>query len=116
MARSFITDESRNLDQNARMWAMLGDIAKQVPWPVMIEGRIVVQKIDAESWKDILSAGLEKQQRMAQGVDGGWVLLGLRTSRLSKAKFAQLVDLILMFGDSHQVRWSDPKWIAEQAA
>lgn len=90
------------------MWAMLHDISRQVPWPVWFEGRCDVVKMDAESWKNVFSASLEKSQRMAQGLDGGYVLLGQRTSRMGVKKMAELIDLIKLFGDSKQVRWSDP--------
>jgi hypothetical protein len=102
-------EEIRTLDQNAAMWAMLGDISKQVPWPVFFDGRCDVVKMDSESWKDVLTAGLEKVQRMAAGIDGGYVLLGRRTSKLGKKKMSQLLEFIRFFGDSKQVVWTDPK-------
>lgn len=102
-------DEIRSLLQNAKMWPMLGDIARQLDWAVQMDGRLVVRKLDATSWKHILTAGLEKQQTLAQGIDGGWVLLGQSTSEMSVKKFCMLLDLIKFFGDSKQVRWSAPK-------
>lgn len=102
-------NEARNQEQNDKMWACLGDISKQVPWPVWFEGRMDIVKLDSESWKNILTAGLEKSQRMAAGIDGGYVLLGQRTSKMSMKKMAALIELILHFGDSKGVCWSDPK-------
>lgn len=45
-----IQDRTRTLDQNARLWATLGDIAKQVVW----HG----QKLSSEDWKHIFTASL----------------------------------------------------------
>ena len=102
-------DEIRTLLQNRTMWPRLHDIARQLDWPVMMDGRLVVRKLDATSWKHILTAGLEKNQQLAQGIDGGWVLLGQSTSEMSVKKFCMLLDLIKLFGDSKQVKWSAPK-------
>ena len=99
-----ITEPRRTLDQNAKMWPMLEDVAQQVEWPV--DG--VVQKLAREDWKHILSAGLKKHQRIAAGVDGGFVILGQRTSKLSKSEFSDLIEIIYEFGSRHAVVWSEP--------
>ena len=83
-----IAEPSRNLEQNAKMWAMLNDIARQVMWP--ING--VPTHITPEDWKDLITAGLAKHQRIAQGLEGGVVMLGSRTSRMSKKELAEIVD------------------------
>lgn len=99
-------DESkptRTLEQNDKMWAVLTDISRQVQWPV--DGSL--QYIEPEDWKDILSAGLRKTQRVAQGIDGGFVMLGLRTSRMNVKEMMDLIDLAQAFGVEHNVRWCD---------
>jgi len=96
---------TRTLDQNALMWTLLHDIARQVEWPV--DGRM--QKIDAEDWKHILSAGLKRHQRVAQGIDGGFVILGQRTSRMNIGEMSDLIELIHAFGSERDVRWSDER-------
>lgn len=93
---------TRSTDQNALMWSCLTDISRQVDWPV--DGK--TQKLSAEEWKDILSAGLAKTQRVAQGIEGGWVMLGQRTSRMTVAEMSDLIQLAHAFGDQHGVRWS----------
>lgn len=107
-----MTEEPRSNAQNRRLWAMLGDLSRQLKWPVFFEGRPDLVKLCSEDWKNILSASLEKSQRMAQGIDGGYVLLGQRTSKMSVKKMTELLELVRFFGDSKQVKWSDP---AEQA-
>ena len=57
---------TRTLDQNAKLWAVLTDISRQVEWHV--DGRM--QKLEPEDWKDILSAGVTKSQRVAAGIEG----------------------------------------------
>ena len=98
-------EEPRNLEQNAKLWAMLGDLSEQVDWPV--DGRMA--KLTKEDWKDIMTAGLERDQRVTQGIEGGFVILGRHTSRMSKRTMAALIELIQHFGDSRAVAWSDPK-------
>lgn len=97
-------EPTRSLEQNARMWAMLGDVAAQVEWPV--DGKL--QRLPAEDWKAILSASLRREQRVAQGVDGGFVMLGSRTSKMTKGELSDLMELIACFGAERGVVWSDP--------
>lgn len=98
-----VADPTRTLEQNARLWAMLGDVAKQVLWPV--DGQM--QKLSPDDWKHVLSAGLKRHQRVAMGIDGGFVILGQRTSQMSKAELSDLIDIIGAFGANHSVNWTD---------
>jgi hypothetical protein len=85
------SEPNRNLEQNAMMWALLERFSKQLKWPV--NGEMV--SLEPEEWKDLLSAAFKKEtQRVAMGLDGGMVLLGMRTSRMSKPKFAQFMEFI----------------------
>lgn len=103
-------DDPRAIELNDAMWGRLTDIARQVEWPVLFEGQVRMTKMDADDWKNVFTAGLQRQQRMAQQIDGGgYVLLGQRTSKFSNKKMEELLELIRMFGDSRQVRWSAPK-------
>ncbi|MGJ8515082.1 recombination protein NinB [Carnimonas bestiolae] len=95
--------ENRSLDQNAKLWPMLSDIARQVQWP--INGRL--DYLTREDWKDILTAGLDKHQRVAAGIDGGFVILGRRTSKMKKKQFSELIEFIYWFGSEKGVRWSE---------
>jgi hypothetical protein len=94
-----IKPQTRSLDQNARLWAMLSDVSKQVEW----HG----QKLASEDWKHIFSASL-KQQRAVPGLDGGFVVLGQSTSKMSIREMSDLMELISAFGAEHNVRWSEP--------
>ena len=70
----------------------------------MIDGAMV--KPSPEDCKDILSAGLTKSQRVARGIDGGFVMLGQRTSKMTVKEMTEMIDLIHYFGDQHAVKWS----------
>ncbi|WP_261395392.1 recombination protein NinB [Halomonas sp. DP1Y21-3] len=89
----------RSLDQNRRLWAVLADVSRQVEW----YGR----RLSKEAWKDIFSAALERQD-VVPGLEGGFVMIGGRTSKMTKQRFADLLTLIDAFGAERGVQWSDP--------
>ena len=89
----------RNLIQNARMWAMLADISKQVDWHGM--------KLTSEEWKDIFTAALNRL-KVVPGIDGGFVVVGGHTSKMSIAKMSEMIEFMFAFGAEHKVRWKDP--------
>lgn len=101
---------NRSQEQNRRLWALLSDIASQVEWPV--DGRN--QRLSPEDWKHIFSAGLKRHQRVAMGLDGGFVILGQSTRRMTVAEMGDLMELITAFGSERQVRWSDPDWLSQE--
>lgn len=94
---------TRSLEQNSRMWALLTDVSRQVEWPV--DGKM--QRLSPEDWKDIFTAALTRGQRVAQGIDGGFVMLGGRTSRMKVGEMCELQDLIEAFGAERGVQWGD---------
>jgi hypothetical protein len=93
---------TRTLAQNALMWSILTDLSRQTKWAV--DGEMV--KLDPEDIKDILTASLRKHQRMVRGIDGGLVILGMRTSRMTKAQMSDVIEIGYMVGAQHGVRWS----------
>lgn len=97
--------ERRSKDQNSKLWPMLTDISEQVDW----HGN----RPTPEEWKHIFTAALEKQ-RVYPGLDGGFVVCGLSTSRMRKKLFCDLVELIYAFGGDHGVEWSEPPKDAEE--
>lgn len=95
---------TRSLEANACMWATLTDISRQVVW----HGN----KLPPEEWKEVMSAGL-KQQRVVPGIEGGFVVLGARTSKMSIKEIGALIELCLAFGAQHGVKFTAPKWMEE---
>lgn len=93
-----VQDPTRTLGQNARMWAQLADIAKQVDW--------YGQKLTSDEWKDVFSASL-KRQKVVPGLDNNFVVCGQRTSRMTKKEMSDLCELMMAFGVEHEVKFSD---------
>ncbi|EEC8586088.1 recombination protein NinB, partial [Escherichia coli] len=40
-------------------------------------------------------------------IDGGVVMLGVRTSKMRKASMTELIEIMFWFGSERNVRWSD---------
>jgi NinB protein len=104
-ARIEITEAkpTRTLEQNSRLWALLTDVSRQVQWPV--DGKL--QRLSPDEWKDIFSAAHTKGQRVAQGIDGGFVMLGARTSKMKVGDMCELQCLIEAFGVEHNVVFNE---------
>jgi hypothetical protein len=94
-----VKQEKRSLAQNARLWAMLTDISRQVDW--------YGQKLTPEDWKHIFTAALKKT-RAVPGIDGGIVVLGQSTSKMTKAEMAELQTLMEAFGAGKGVKFRAP--------
>lgn len=95
-----ISPPTRSLEANARMWAMLTEVSRQVVW----HGR----KLDADSWKAIFSAALKKQE-VVPNLDGtGFVVLGQSTSQMSVREMSELQELIAAFGAERGVEFAEP--------
>lgn len=90
-----IQKPKRNLEQNARLWATLTDISKQVDW--------YGQRLSQEEWKDVLTAGL-KRQKVVRGIDGGFVVIGARTSEMTVTEMSELLELATAFAVQQGVR------------
>lgn len=93
---------TRSTEQNSILWSILTDLSKQCEWAV--DGAMV--KLPPEDVKHILTAGLKRHQRMAWGIDGGLVILGQSTSRMTVGEMAELITLGHAVGDERGVRWS----------
>ena len=95
-----IREATRNADQNARMWAMLSDVARAKP-----EGR----RWTPETWKAAFMHSLGHQVLFCEGLDGsGPFPVGFRSSRLTVRQMADLITCISEYGDRHSVQWSEP--------
>lgn len=92
----------RTLPQNARMWAMLTDVAQQVPWHGI--------KLAPDDWKLIFLDALKREVRMVPNIDGnGFVNLGRSSSDLSKTEMGDLMEVIAAFGAKYGVTFHDDK-------
>jgi hypothetical protein len=93
-----IKPETRSDAQNRRLWAMLGEVSKQVDW----HG----QKLDDTEWKHVFSAALARQ-KVVPGLDGGFVVLGQSTSKMTKAEMSDMQTLMEAFGAERGVVFSE---------
>jgi hypothetical protein len=94
-----IAEPKRSLDQNAKLWAMLGDVARSKP-----EGR----NWTAETWKAAFMHYLGHQVIFCEGLEGtGPFPVGFRSSRLSVKQMADLITCVQEYGDTHAVKWTD---------
>lgn len=100
-----IQPPTRSIESNAAMWAALNDVAQQVVW----HGR----KLDTESWKNIFSSSLKKQDVVPNLDNTGFVVLGQSTSKFTKAEMADMIELIRSFGCDNGVVWGDDRRTAE---
>jgi NinB protein len=94
-----IAPKGRTGGQNAKMWAMLTDVAEAKP-----EGR----QWTPETWKAAFMHYLGHQVMFAEGLDGsGPFPLGFRTSALSAKHMSDLITCIYQYGDEHGVAWTE---------
>lgn len=86
-----VKESSRTIDQNAAQWPYLDAFSEQLLWPV--NGQMV--KMEPEEWKDVLTAAFKNETaRLAMGLNGGVVMLGLRTSRMPKREFSEWLEFL----------------------
>jgi len=86
----------RSLEQNRMMWANLEDIAQQVVWYGV--------KLTKDEWKDVLTAALKKQM-VVPGIEGGFVVIGARTSKMTVPEMTELIELSTAFGTQQGVKF-----------
>lgn len=93
-----VKPETRSLEANARLWAMLTEVSEQVDW--------YGKKLTPSDWKHVFSASLRKLD-VVPNLDGtGFVALGLSTSQMTRKEMAEMQELIEAFGAEKGVRFS----------
>ena len=88
----------RNLDQNAKLWAMLSDVSRQVTY--------CDKTLSTDDWKSLFTGSLRGFELMPNINGGGFVMLGESTSSMSKKRFSELIEMIYAFGADNSVVWS----------
>jgi hypothetical protein len=84
-----VAEPTRNLEQNAALWAILSEVSEHVVW----HGR----KLSPEDWKHIFTASLKRMDVVPNLEGTGFVALGLSTSKMSKREFSDLLELVNAF-------------------
>lgn len=95
-----IKPEKRTLDQNAKFWAMLSDVSRAKP-----EGRCHTTDV----WKAIFMNACGHQVQFVHGLDGEVFPMGFKSSNLTKAQMAELIEYIYWYGAQHGVQWTDER-------
>ena len=90
--------KTRSIEQNARLWAMLTEVSNQVEW--------YGKKLTPEDWKNVFSAALYQQEEVT-GINGGFVVLGRSTSKMTVAQMSEMQTLIEAFGAERGVVFRD---------
>lgn len=81
----------RSLDQNAKLWALLTDVAEQA--------QHCGQRYPAEVWKTLFMQAFGREVRFLPTLDGSSVFpLGFRSSELTKAEMSELIEFIQVWG------------------
>lgn len=96
---------TRTLEQNAAQWPILQAISEQARW--MVNGEST--KMSPDDWKDLLTAAFEKESRVAVGWDGGFVMLGGRTSEFGRKQFGEWLEFLNMAAATLRVNLEQKK-------
>ncbi len=96
--------ETRSLAENAMLHALLGQISREVEW--------AGKKRDVETWKRLLTAAWCRARNehieILPAVDGhGMDIVFRRTSELSRAECAELIEYVLAWAAEHGINTGD---------
>jgi len=94
-----ISEPTRTLEQNSRLWPSLTEISEQVEW--------YGKKLTPEDWKHVFTSSLKKMEVVPNLEGTGFVALGLSTSRMTKRELSDLLELIYSFGAEKGVTFHD---------
>lgn len=94
--RVVIQAVKRTTEQNDRMWAMLGDVARHLA----PDGRYYTD----EEWKCRFMRELGHEVRFLPELEGGGMFpIGFRSSKLSKQEMSDLMELISAWAARHGI-------------
>lgn len=100
-----VKEATRTLDQNADQWPYLEAFSKQLQWPINGE----MSWLTAGEWKDILTAAFNEESiRLSPGLNGGMVMLGVRTSQMGKKRFSEWLEFLHA---TAALRGVEPKYV-----
>lgn len=92
----------RSLEQNARMWAMLTEVATQATH--------MGRRYTTDEWKVLFLHALGKEMTFLPALDGTtFVPYGQHSSDLGKSEMTALIDLIFAWGAEHGVTFHDDR-------
>ena len=96
-----VEKETRTTQMNKAQWPILNAIADQVQWQV--NGAMTY--ISGDEFKQILTAAYRNETvRLAQGLDGGVVLLGHRTREFKRDEWPEWLEYLNWFAAEKGVK------------
>ncbi|NIF57512.1 recombination protein NinB [Enterobacter sp. Ap-916] len=101
-----ISDYKRNLDQNAKFHAMLGDIAAQVNW--------CGKKLKPEQWKVLLISGhavaTKQEAELVPGIEGEYVNIRESSAEMSIKRMASLIEYTTAWAVGQGVKFTEGRY------
>ncbi|MCK6919657.1 recombination protein NinB [Enterobacter kobei] len=101
-----ISDYKRNIDQNAKFHAMLGDISRQVTW--------CGKQLKPEQWKVLLISGhavaTKQEAEVVPGLEGEYVNIRESSAEMSVGRMASLIDYTTAWAMGQGVRLTDRRY------
>ena len=82
----FDPEPKRSIEQNAKMWAMLGDIAKQAEH--------MGHRQSPETWKALFMHACGHEVRFISGLNGEPFPAGFRSSQLTVPQMSELIEFM----------------------
>ena len=107
---------TRNLQQNARLHAMLGDISKQCDMQVLNSqtGEFEPQRVDIEVWKRATLSAWFRAENQSPAMlikaldDTGLDIVHHKSSKLTVEQAASYIEYLNFVGAERGVKWSAP--------
>ena len=93
-----IDEPTRTLEQNAALHGMIGDVAKQLLW--------AGERLEPEDWKRLFAAAIWGQ-KVVPGLEGGFVVLNKRTSKMKVKEASDLIEFIAAWGSERGVKFGE---------
>lgn len=102
-----VREKNRTDEQNAKLHAMLSDIAQQATW----QG----DKLDIDGWKNLFVSGhtiaTKEPYKLVMGLEGELVNVRERTSKMGVRRLASLIEYISAWAADNGVVFKTPvRW------
>ncbi len=94
-------DKTRTIEQNSKLWAMLGDVSKQKEHNGKLHS--------PEVWKELFMHSLGHECRFQTGLDGEVFPTGFKSSQLGTKKMSDLIEWIYKYGAENGIVWKETK-------
>ena len=95
--RVTVEPPKRSLAQNDLMWSLLAQL-EPLDW--------YGNHLTSIEWKDVITASI-KRQRVVPGLDGGFVVCGASTSKMSIQEMNEVIEATYAFGATHGITFRE---------